>query len=103
MAAAFAHARERLRDGGWLDRRCVGVGAGILLALQIAAFAFAIAGTHGWIVRMPGLPTTDFVSFYAAGQLADAGTPALAYDRAAHFAAEKRVAGPDIGYQYFNY
>jgi len=103
MAAAFAHAWERLRDGAWLDRRCVGVGAGILLALQIAAFAFAVAGTHGWIVRMPKLPTTDFVSFYAAGQLADAGTPALAYDRTAHFAAEKRVAGPDIGYQFFNY
>ena len=91
------------RDGGWLDRRRVGIGAAVLLAAQLAIFAFFVAGTHGWIVPLSAPTTTDFVSFYAAGQLADAGTPALAYDHAAHLAAEERITGAGIGYQFFNY
>ncbi len=93
----------RLCDGDWLDRRRVGIAAGVLLAVQLALFAFFVAGTHGWIVPLKAPTTTDFVSFYAAGQLADAGTPALAYDHAAHLAAEEQVAGRGIGYQFFNY
>ena len=58
-----------------------------LLAVQLAALLFIAAGTQGWIVRLDKPTTTDFVSFYAAGALADAGTPALAYDHAAHLAA----------------
>src|SRR5204863_8942597 len=33
----------------------------------------------------------------------DAGTPALAYDHAAHLAAEERIAGAGVQYQFFNY
>ena len=62
-----------------------------------------VAGTHGWIVPLDKPTTTDFVSFYAAGKLADAGTPALAYDQAAHLAAEEAITAPGIRYQYFNY
>src|SRR5271155_3037606 len=100
------HAGLRLAqicDGTWLDRRRIRAGAAILLALQLAGFAFIVAGTHGWIVPLPRPTTTDFVSFYAAGALADDGTPALAYDRAAHLAAEERVTGAGIEYQFFNY
>jgi hypothetical protein len=43
------------------------------------------------------------VSFYAAGSLADAGTPALAYDAAAHLAAEEHATTPGISYQFFYY
>src|SRR5439155_25718548 len=57
----------------------------------------------GWIIPLPGPTPTDFVSFYAAGALADAGTPSLAYDHAAHLAAEERVVGAGIQYQFFNY
>jgi hypothetical protein len=89
--------------GGWLDRRRIGLAAGLLLVLQLGGFAFIVAGTHGWIVPLSGPTTTDFVSFYAAGDLANAGTPALAYDQVAHLAAEERVVGAGIGYQYFNY
>jgi hypothetical protein len=93
--------------GAWLNRKRVRAGAAILLVLQVAGLLFIIAGTHGWFERWIGPltkpTTTDFVSFYAAGALADAGTPALAYDQAAHLAAEERVAGAGIGYQYFNY
>jgi hypothetical protein len=89
--------------GTWLDRRRVRAGSAILLALQLAGFLFIVAGTHGWIVPLGKPTTTDFVSFYAAGALANAGTPALAYDHAVHLAAEERVTGAGIEYQFFNY
>src|SRR5947207_12274713 len=74
-----------------------------LLALEIAVFLFLIAGTHGWVVPLERATTTDFASFYAAGKLAAAGTPALAYDQAAHHAMEQAVTAPGIEYQFFNY
>ncbi len=86
-----------------LNRRRVGWCCAVLLAIQLAVFGFIVAGTHGWIVPLSRPTTTDFVSFYAAGVLADAGTPALAYDRAAHLAAEEHVTAPGIEYQFFNY
>jgi alpha-1,2-mannosyltransferase len=94
--------RSRL-DGNWLDRRRLGIGAALLLAFELGMFFFLVAGTHGWIVPLDKPTTTDFISFYAAGALANAGTPALAYDHAAHLAAEELVVGAGIGYQYFNY
>jgi hypothetical protein len=87
----------------WLDRRRLAIGAALLLAFELGMFAFLVAGTHGWIVPLDRPTTTDFVSFYAAGALANAGTPALAYEHAAHLAAEELVTGAGIGYQYFNY
>jgi len=89
--------------GIWLNRRRVRAGAAILLILQLAGFLFIVAGTHGWIVPLGKPTTTDFVSFYAAGALANAGTPALAYDHAAHLAAEERATAAGIEYQFFNY
>src|SRR5438067_12553480 len=94
--------RHRM-SGGWLDRRRIRAAGLILLALQLGGLLFIATGTHGWIMPLGKTTTTDFVSFYAAGALADAGTPALAYDHAAHLAAEERVVGAGIEYQYFNY
>lgn len=92
-----------MRSGDWLTRERLRRCAPILLAVELAGFAFLVAGTHGWIAPLNGPNTTDFVSFYAAGSLADGGTPALAYDHAAHLAAEEAIVGRGIGYQYFNY
>jgi hypothetical protein len=78
-------------------------GCAALLALEIAIFLILIAGTHGWIVPLEHATTTDFASFYAAGKLAIAGTPQLAYDQAAHYAMEQVVTAPGIEYQFFNY
>jgi alpha-1,2-mannosyltransferase len=75
----------------------------ILLVLEVALFLFMAAGTHGLIVPLAKPTSTDFVSFYAAGSLADAGTPELAYDRAAHYAAEERATQPGIVYNFFYY
>jgi alpha-1,2-mannosyltransferase len=103
MVAVLPQLTAQLRSGDWLSRERVRVYAAILVVIELAAFAFLIAGTHGWIVRLDKPNTTDFVSFYAAGRLADAGTPALAYDQTAHLAAEEAIAGRGIQYQYFNY
>jgi alpha-1,2-mannosyltransferase len=92
-----------LRSGDWLDReRLVGYSR-IALIVEILGFLFIVAGTHGLIVKMDNPTTTDYVSFFAAGSLADAGTPQLVYDRAAHFAAEEQTVAPGIGYVFFYY
>ena len=88
---------------GLLDGDRIRVGCSILLAIEIAVFLFMAAGTHGLIVPLPRPTSTDFVSFYAAGSLADAGTPQLAYDQAAHYAAEQRATQEGIEYNFFYY
>jgi hypothetical protein len=94
---------ELIRSGDWLNRARILACARILFVVEVAVFLFLIAGTHGWIVPLDHPLTTDFASFYAAGDLANAGNPALAYDQAAHFAAEQRVTEPGIQYQFFYY
>ena len=86
-----------------LDSRLVSRLCGILLAVELALFLFLAAGTYGLIVPLPKPTSTDFVSFYAAGSLADAGTPELAYNRDAHYAAEERATEPGIVYNFFYY
>lgn len=92
-----------LRDGAGPGRGRLVLLAGVLLALELFGAAFLVAGTHGLIVPLDKPTTTDFVSFYAAGTLADAGTPALAYDEGAHYAAEQRATQPGIDYVHFFY
>jgi alpha-1,2-mannosyltransferase len=60
--------------------------------------------SHGVVMHLSRPTSSDFVSFYAAGKLVLAGTPALAYDHAAHLAAEEQATGI-VGaiYQYFFY
>jgi alpha-1,2-mannosyltransferase len=94
---------SQLRSGAWLDRERLFGYTAILGALELLTFLFMIAGTHGLVVRIDHPTTTDFVSFYGAGMLANDGTPALAYDHAAHYAAEQQAREPGIGYQYFYY
>ena len=72
----------------------------MLLAIEIAAFLFFAAGTHELIVPLAKPTTTDFVSFYAAGTLADTGSPQLAYNKAEHYAAEQRATRPGIDYNF---
>jgi len=103
MAAVLAQVAAQLESGEWLSRKRLRLYVIILLAAELAVFAFIVAGTHGWIVPLDKPNTTDFVSFYAAGRLAEAGTPAFAYDHAAHLAAEEAIVGQGIQYQFFNY
>lgn len=86
-----------------LDRRRVFRFCGILLLVEVVFFLYIAAGTHGLIVPLKKPTSTDFVSFYAAGKLADAGTPEFAYDRDVHYSAEQRVTEPGIVYNFFYY
>jgi alpha-1,2-mannosyltransferase len=89
--------------GAALDRDRVLAYCRILLMVETAVFLFAVAGTYGLIVPLAGPTTTDFVSFYAAGALADSGTPELAYDQTAHDAAEQHATAAGIEYRFFYY
>ena len=97
-ALRFLHAL-----GAALDRHRVLTYCRILLAVETVVFLFLVAGTHGLIAPLAGPTSTDFVSFYAAGALADSGTPVLAYDQAAHNAAEQRATAPGVEYRFFYY
>jgi alpha-1,2-mannosyltransferase len=93
-----------IRDvGAALEWRCIVSCCRILLAAETAVFLLLIAGTHGLIVPLSRPVSTDFVSFYAPGALADAGTPALAYDQAARHASEQAVSAAGVEYRYFYY
>lgn len=94
---------SQIRGGGWLTNERMAGYAWILLTCELLGFAFFVAGTHGLIVKLHNPTSSDFVSFYAAGRLADAGTGWLAYDHAAHYAAEQQATEPGIGYNYFYY
>jgi alpha-1,2-mannosyltransferase len=91
-----------LRGGRWLDRRRIVGYCVALLIFEIVAFCIAVVATHGWVVPLNEPTTTDFASFYAAGVLANAGTPGLAYDSVRHFAVEHQVTG-GVNYQFFFY
>ena len=93
-----------LRDGRGLTRARV-IAAGWFLALaELTCLVMLALWQHG--VIGPGIPaktSSDFVSFYAAGKLALAGTAPLAYDQAAHFLAEQRFTIAGAPYQFFFY
>jgi hypothetical protein len=97
--------RMRLGDAlnEWLHRdRCIAWSA-IFMAGELVVLLYAAAFSYGLIRPLDKPISTDFVSFYAAGLLADAGTPALAYDPAAHQDAEDRARRPGIAHPVFAY
>ncbi len=94
---------SRIRSGDWLTNDRMAAYARILLICELLGFVFFVAGTHGLIVPLEHPTSSDFVSFYAAGHLADAGTGWLAYDQAAHYAAEQQATEPGIAYNFFYY
>lgn len=74
-----------------------------MLGFELVAFAYCSAGAHGFIVPLDRPNASDFVSFHAAGSLADDGSPASAYDRAAHWTREQQVTEAGISYNLFYY
>jgi alpha-1,2-mannosyltransferase len=92
-----------LKYAAWFTRRRALAYAGFLLVFEVAAFLLFAAVQRDYIVKLERPTASDFTSFYAAGALADAGVPALAYDRPAHLAAEERATKPGIKYIYFYY
>src|SRR6516162_9271572 len=86
-----------------LDRDRVLAYCRILIVAETVGLLFLVAGTHGLIVPLSRPTSTDFVSFYAAGALADAGTPELSYDQLAHYRSEENTTAAGIEYRFFYY
>ena len=103
MSVTASRLLNRLARADWLNRDRIVAWGGILLFLEVTFLGFMVLWHHDVFGRIDPPTTTDFVSFYAAGKLALAGTPALAYDQAAHAAAEVAATAPGIDYQYFFY
>ncbi|MEH2511511.1 alpha-1,2-mannosyltransferase [Nitrobacteraceae bacterium AZCC 1564] len=92
-----------VRSGAWLTHeRIIGYSI-ILLAYEGIAFIYFVALANGLIDATLAASGTDFTSFYAAGRLAQQGTPELAYDQAAHHAMERIVVGGPTAYNFFYY
>jgi alpha-1,2-mannosyltransferase len=94
---------KSLSDCDWLDASRAKAYARVLVAV-------IFVGAVGWIALSPGgldrqgKPIgTDFVGFYTASRLALAGRPELAYDVGAHWAAQRALFGPKLGYTAFFY
>ena len=91
------------RHARWLTRERIVAGGQILLLIELTILVLLALWQHGIITDTVSPTASDFVSFYAAGKLALAGTPALAYDQAAHFAMEQRFTVAGSPYQFFFY
>ena len=99
--------RTILRDATWLTPGRGRAWCQILLVSYALLLLFTfgwIAVSHGGILDPFGKALgTDFLSFYAASDLALRGLPVEVYDLAAHRAVQEHVAGSDIGYAAFFY
>lgn len=72
--------------------------------LEAAIFGFLALATHGFFGPMNPPGSSDFLSFHAAGLLADGGRPQDAYDQSRHWAIERLVFGDaHVPYYYFLY
>ena len=96
-----------LRDAPWLsaDRATAWcrVLALVLAAIAVAAVAWSLTVSGGRLDPLGRPLGTDFLSFYAASDIALGGDPAAAYDMVRHHAAQQRVVGPTQDYYAFFY
>ena len=99
---ASTHVFDALRQMAWLRRDRIIALCVIAASLQAAFLIFIALWQHG--AFGPSAQTSsDFLSFYAAGKLVLAGTPALVYDQDAHQLAEQAIRGAGAPYQFFFY
>jgi Glycosyltransferase family 87 len=86
----------------WLNRERLVAWSAAFLVVEATALALIMLHERG--VILPGRSSAiDFVSFYAAGKLTLAGTPALAYNHAAHYLAEQQATAFGTPYVFFFY
>lgn len=91
-----------LREAAFLTPGRVIGWSGVLLVFEALALIFLVAWTHGAFAPQPPT-TTGFSSFYAAGRLALGPAPYLAYDAAAHYAAQQAATQPGVEHFVFYY
>jgi hypothetical protein len=69
----------RLSSGTWLTPDRITAYLRLLILTNFLGLALAICRAHGWLLPPEPHFSTEFMSFYAAGKLVNAGTPALVY------------------------
>ena len=94
---------DALRRADWLTGERARAYGWILLGVSlVVVVGWALASRGG--LDPTGKPLgTDFTSFWTASKLALSGTPARAYDIAAHHAQQTALFGRDTGYAAFFY
>jgi hypothetical protein len=103
MVPSISRVANALRDCAWLDAERARAYKRILLAITLLGSIGWIALGSGGLDREGKPIGTDFVGFYSAARLALEGRPDLAYDVGAHWAAQKALFGPNLGYTAFFY
>jgi alpha-1,2-mannosyltransferase len=71
--------------------------------VELLVLVFLALWQRGLLVPDVHSPASDFVSFYAAGELALAGTPQYAYDQAVHYLVQQQSSGTEAAHQFFFY
>ncbi len=98
-----AHWQAILREAAWLTAPRATAYARIFAGMTGAACLVMVAMSHGGLDPRGEPLGTDFLSFWAASKLTLAGTPALAYDPAAHAGVQAAVVGQGTGSYAFFY
>jgi hypothetical protein len=92
------------RTGAWLDARRLRRWGFVLFLLESLAFLVIALATYGLFGPMKTPSSTDFISFYAAGHLANLGLAPLVYNQDIHQSAVREIFGdPALPYYYFFY
>lgn len=86
-----------IRSGEWVTPERLRVYPLLLLALAVAATAYAIATSHGDIGPNDLPLGSDFGQVWVAGKEVLAGQPEAPYDIRRHAAAQRVAFGPDAG------
>jgi hypothetical protein len=102
MRVGIAEVSHWLSRDNWLSRKTIITISGSLLVLQLLGFGILVAGSYG-LVKRYGPDTVSFVSFYAAGQLANIGDAPLAYNEALLYRSEEDVTHPGVRLLIFPY
>jgi alpha-1,2-mannosyltransferase len=95
---------QKVKSTAWLTEERIKIYPRLLTMLYLLGFTIWVAISTG-NVDILGRPLgSDFVSFYAAAQLALEGNAHLAYDLIAHYEAEQAIIGArGFGYPSFSY
>jgi hypothetical protein len=92
------------RTGAWPDARRLRRWGLALFLLESLAFLVIALATYGLFGPMKTPSSTDFISFYAAGYLANLGLAPLVYNQDIHQSAVREIFGdPALPYYYFFY
>ena len=85
---------DSIKSGSWLSRDRLRNYPNIFLLLYIIVAVSWLAMANGKLDKLSQPIGTDFVSFYAAGQLAANQQPSFAYYPQLHYKMEQDVIGP---------